>query len=188
MYLIIEVNGRRGWYWSEERVVTASHEIVYKPLFFDDKWKPVSLDFALDARARWRQMGYDVYIVRDRYDTDFVGEDYDQPSTGQDNREPVFVHTVGGDFGYWVHAAVTPNDGRCWCLKFSNPTLAAQSVFAATPEATISKARDLGFLQIEPPQPSPIKAQQEAERRRIEQEQRNSSPVTFLIRPGDRRQ
>jgi len=90
----------------------------------------------------------------------------------------------GDQFGYTVSPVILPT-GPAWCLKFTMPQLAEQSVFDESPEAVVEKARRLRFLEIEPPQPSPFKAQREADARAAAEQEKNR-PLANL-RPGDRR-
>lgn len=153
-------------------------------LFDDDPSKSVVMDRDYLEAARNRCLEQNILVhVASATDGEFLAE-YEL-SDGSDNRQPTFVHTVDGEWGYVVIPVVTPS-GRAWCLKFKNPNLAQQSVFDESPEAVIAKAQRLNFLQQEPPQVSPIRLQknvEEAQRQRDEENRLNQRPG---LRPGDR--
>jgi hypothetical protein len=190
VYLVLEWSGKRAWFAGTDVRLNEFQESVQVPLFNDEAAKLVEFDFAQDARNRWREycrkkFQSDLHISVEKYGT-FIDEDRPAPSTGRDDRMPMFVFTtVGDELGYLVHP-VTPPSGPCWCLKFSDHRLSSQNVFAESPEACVEKARTMGFLEIEKPQVYPLKAQRDAERKRLA-EQASRNPLAPRTRPGDQR-
>jgi hypothetical protein len=74
-----------------------------------------------------------------------------------------------------------------FCLKFDHPDLAEQSIFVpleAGPAAAVEKARQMHFLDVEKPKPSPQLAERESATREARQQEQIQQ--VGILRPGDR--
>src|SRR5689334_9901712 len=111
VYLVVVLSdGRRGWYVGSDTRLDEFKRPIQFPLFDDEKAKLITLDFALDARARWRdfcqqRFGSDLHISLDKYGH-FVEKDYGKALTERPVEHQVrFVPLVGGSVdGKGFHA------------------------------------------------------------------------------------
>jgi len=199
-FLVVEppyIKGR-AWFVSEARIII-DHEPVYVPMFDDEKSKQVTLDFALDARARWRHycqrtFKSDLHIVLEKYGP-FIDEHRLAPSTGQDSRQPEFVvfdNTNPPGLGLIVVPGNRP-EGPCWFVRAVDiPAFAAEgrhtvieSVVGATPQEAAQRAFDTYGSHILFGDPD-ADAREEKERQE-KLKQANSLPPGVIPRPGNRR-
>lgn len=192
VYLVYQMPNGRAWYTGEElRVIENSP--VYFPRFDDERGKQVSLEFALEARKRWREdprIRIETHIALEKYGQ-FIDEDREAPSTGRDDRDRVFVpFTNTNGLGLIASPGRTP-DGPCWYIRAADiPAFqkdgrhtAVESVSGPTPQAAAQAAFDRFGPQIlfEDPD-AKVRAAQQA-RERAEQE-KNRHFVN--LRPADR--
>lgn len=195
VYLVVVLkDGRRGWYVGTETRLNQLQEPTQVPLFDDEKSKQVTLEFALDTRARWRDFcrqgfGSDLHIALDKYGQ-FVEKDY---ATGLTER-PVehqarFVPLTGGGvdgLGYFVR--FSPERTRWYCRAIDIPSMSAEhrdkeTLWADSPEAVAQKILDVWGLKVAQPFDDPETFA------RVEQKRQQSEQKRFYrpgIRPGDR--
>src|SRR5882724_8676095 len=111
-------DGRRAWFVGTATWLNQIQQPVQVPLFDDEKSKPVSLEFALEARDRWqRDFGIDCHIAIER-DRVFIDEGRGNAAPEQDLRRPQFVKFSNG-LGIIVTPGNTPN-GQTWFVKASD--------------------------------------------------------------------
>jgi hypothetical protein len=194
VYLVVVLkDGRRGWYVASDTRLDEFKRPIQSPLFDDEKAKQVTLDFALDARERWRdycrqQLGADLRIAQEKYGT-FIEEDRPSPSTGQDDsRVRRFVPFTNG-LGLIVTPGNTPT-GPAWFVRASDIPFfvsngreaAVESVFGDTPESAAQRAVDVWGQQILFENPEAV-AERERQQKQAEQQKLNSRFAG--VRPGD---
>jgi hypothetical protein len=173
-------DGKRLWFSGIDRKVV-NFRWATIPRFDDEAKNSLRLDleFARTAQRRFREdLNIETKIARTP-DGEIIEEN--EPTVrGRDGRVPMFVFTNGDKEGYLV-IPVNLATGPAWCLRFENSQLANQPVFASSPEAAVEKARTMGFLKIEKPQPSPFKKQEQP----IVVERTSTLPPGARVRPGD---
>ncbi len=117
--------------------------------------------------------------------SEFIDEELKpEPAPGWKHEDCFVITDSASETGYYVIATRTPDLGPAFCLKFTNPLLANQSVLvslAAGPEEAVRRAETMGFLKFEPPKSSP-RAALRKEREAREQEQFQQIGI---LRPGD---
>jgi hypothetical protein len=191
VYLVGETrDGRRCWFSGTYKDEIRNFKPLQIPQFDDVTGKEVSLEFALEARKRWREdFGAVVHVALEKYGP-FISDDGSQNS-GDDNRTPQFVLFTNG-LGLTVTPGTRP-DGRCWYVRASDiPSFkdhqrhtAIESIGGATPEKAAQRAVDSWGLEIlfrDPDQD----ARDEAERQRVANGAKKRHLNGARIRPGDR--
>jgi hypothetical protein len=159
------------------------------PLIDDDARHsvPMTYEFAVTARRRWREeLNFNFHIALEQH-SEFIDEEDVAPVLPWNHRDHFVWVDAAADLGYTIRAVHTPQ-GKMFCLRFENPNLQAQSVFVPLedgPEACVVKAREMHFLELEPPKPSPFRAAREADAQR--QAQREVDKPCVNLRPGDRK-
>jgi hypothetical protein len=163
------------------------------PIADDDasQSKSMTFEIGLICQRRWRdELGQHWRMALEPY-----GNFVDEQSSGEVSQWQhidYFIMTDEvSDTGFLIRAVHTPQ-GKQFCLKFEHPDLQQQSIFVpfeAGPEACITKAREMHFLDLEPPKPNPLRAEREAEAQRQAQRQaqRDSNTRFGRLRPGDLR-
>jgi hypothetical protein len=119
VYLVgISKTGRRCWFTGTDTRLNRLQQPIQIPLFDDEQSKPVSLEFALEARDRWRRdFGIDGHIAIER-DGAFIDEDRGAPALEHDLRRPQFVPFTNG-LGLLVTPGRRP-EGPCWFVRASD--------------------------------------------------------------------
>jgi hypothetical protein len=144
----ISKDGKRCWFTGTDTRLNQLQQLIQVPLFDDEKSKPVSLEFALEARDRWRKdFGINCHIAIER-DGAFIDEDRGAPALEQDFRRAQFVSFTNG-LGLIATPGNTPA-GPCWFIKASDIPRFAQdgrytvieSVSGATPIEAAQRAVD----------------------------------------------
>lgn len=111
-------DGRRAWFVGTDTRLNQLQRPIQVPLFDDTNSKPVSFEFALEARNRWRRdFGIDCHIALER-DGVFIDEGRGNAAPEHDLRRPQFVKFSNG-LGIIVTPGTTPN-GQTWFVKASD--------------------------------------------------------------------
>src|SRR5882762_7675262 len=89
-------DGRRCWFVNTDTRLNKYQQPIQVPQFDDENSKQVTLEFALDARDRWRKdFGINVQIVLEKYGPS-IDEDRGTATPEQDLRRPEFVPFTNG--------------------------------------------------------------------------------------------
>jgi hypothetical protein len=151
----LQQNAQRAFFIGEDQRIV-NYRVVYIPLFDSEAQnsKAVSLEFAREARNRWRDAFNIVAHVALTTDGEFVEDDVPTAtSTGRDGRVPLKA-TLDGVTFYLVIPVRTPSDGACWCLRFDRPELANQTIFGPDAITVLRRAQDREILQFATPLPT----------------------------------
>lgn len=190
VYLVSETHdGRRCWFsGSFDTRTNKFQQPVNVPLFDDETGRQVSLEFAIEARKRWREdFGITVRICLEKYGQP-IGDDGSQNS-GEDNRTPQFVPFTNG-LGLTATPGTRP-DGRCWFVRavdipaFAEGTrhTAIESINGATPVEAAQRAVDCWGQQILFRDPNQDSRDEEARKKAaVEENKRRLNGAR--IRPG----
>jgi len=182
-------DGRRCWFIGTDTRLNRYQQPVQYPLFDDENSKQVTLEFALDARERWRkEFGIDCHIAIEKYGK-FIDDDHGNASPEQDLRQPQFVTFTNG-LGLFVTPGNTPK-GQAWFVKALDIPVfktdgrhtAIESVSGATPIEAAQRAVDSWGQEILFRDPSQDE-RDEITRQAQATQRRNQAPRN--IRPGDR--
>ena len=187
-------DGRRCWFVNTDTRLNRFQQPVQFPLFDDENSKQVSLEFALDARDRWRrEFGINAEIVVEKY-----GRPIDQKdSASLPIERPVehrsqFVPLTGGGVdgkGYFIH--FSPERKKWYCRAIDIPSMIAEhrdreTLWADSPEAVANKVLELWGINVAVPFEDPQAAVRAEQARLQEQAERKRSQTPRNIRPGDR--
>lgn len=188
VHLIFLQNGQRVWFARTDRredPITKRWTII--PIADTDARgsRPVTLEFALICQRRWRdELHLNVRIAFGPHEQ-FIDTDEPKPAPVWKHIDH-FIHTDPEETeGFPVRAVCTP-EGKMFCLRFDHPDLAEQSIFVpleAGPAAAVQKAKEMHFLDVEKPKPSPFRAQREAAARDAVEQQ--EVEIHGRRRPGD---
>lgn len=183
-------DGRRCWFAGTDTRLNRFSQPVQFPLFDDESSKQVSLEFALDARDRWKnEFGIDCHIALEKYGK-FIEDDHRPQAPEQDLRHPQFVPFTNG-LGLQVTPGRTPR-GDAWFVRAADIPAFAQdgrhtaveSVSGATPIEAAERAVDSWGQEILFRDPAQDERDEKARQQAQAVQQRNQTPRN--IRPGDR--
>jgi hypothetical protein len=183
-------DGHRCWFVNTDTRLNRFQQPVQYPLFDDEASKQVTLEFALDARERWKkEFGIDCHIAVEKYGK-FIEDDHGPQAPEQDLRQPQFVPFTNG-LGLIVTPGNTPK-GQAWFVKASDiPAFnidrrhtAIESVSGATPIEAAQRAVDSWGQEILFRDPAQDERDEKARQQSQAAQQRNQTPRN--IRPGDR--
>ncbi len=175
-------DGRRCWFTGTDTRLNRFSQPVQFPLFDDEASKQVSLEFALDARERWKkEFGIDCHIALEKYGK-FIEDDHGLQAPEQDLRQPQFVPFTNG-LGLIAFPATRPA-GWCWAIRSVDiPSFQTdkkyttiETIFGPTPEAAAQRAVDLYGQEILFVNPNAI----------VEQVPAQKQIYIPGMRPGDR--
>jgi len=184
-------DGRRCWFVGTDARLNQYQQPIQVPQFDDENSKPVSLEFALDAKVRWkREFGIDCHIAIEKYG-EFIEDDHGPQAPEQDLRQPQFVPFTNG-LGLQVTPGRTPR-GDAWFVRAAGIPAFAQdgrhtvieSVSGATPIEAAQRAIDSWGQEILFRDPAQDERDEKARNQVQEAQRRNQTPQN--IRPGDRR-
>lgn len=189
-YLVIQLpNGSRAWYVGSDARLNKFKEPIQVPLFDDASAKRVSLEFAIDARKKWRDYcierhGSDLFVATEQHGT-FIDFNDESLALETDRRQRTFVKFTNGLGLYAVPGRGT--HGTTWFVKPADiPSFVSdgrhtviESVSGPTPEAAAQRAVDSWGQQILFPDPSAAKAPEQ--NRPVVQQK-----LVVGLRPGDR--
>jgi hypothetical protein len=182
--------GARAWFVALDSRLDKYKRPVQFPLFDDEASKQVSLEFALDARDRWKKdFGIDCNIAVEKYGP-FIGDDHGPQAPEQDLRQPQFVPFTNG-LGLQVTPGRTPR-GDAWFVRAVDIPAFAQdgrhtvieSVSGATPIEAAQRAVDTYGQEILFRDPNQDALDERARQQEQVAQKRNQTPRN--IRPGDR--
>jgi hypothetical protein len=183
-------DGRRCWFVNTDTRLNKYQQPIQVPQFDDENSKPVTLEFALDAKARWkREFGIDCYIAVEKFGQ-FIEDDHGPQAPDQDLRQPQFVPFTNG-LGLIVTPGNTPK-GQAWFVKASDiPAFkidgrhtAIESVSGGTPVEAAQRAVDSWGQEILFRDPAQDERDEKARQQAQVVQQRNQTRRN--IRPGDR--
>ena len=186
--------GARAWFVALDSRLDKYKRPVQFPLFDDTNAKQISLEFALDARERWRKdFGINVQITLEKYGLPFDEKGSAPLLTERSVDHPSqFVPLTGGGVdgkGYFIH--FSPERKKWYCRAIDIPSMVAEhrdreTLWADKPEDVANKILELWGINIAVPfdDPNAI-ARAEAERQQAQaaQQRNNRTPG---MRPGDR--
>jgi hypothetical protein len=186
----VQLSGQRIWQCGLDRQQNpTTKQWFVVPLFDDDprQSKPLPLERAIICKRRWLDdLKLHVHLSLHPFGP-FIDDEPEAKRPMWEHRDFFVLTDELNATGFYVRAVHTPA-GPAFCLKFTNPLLEAQSIITPLsdgPEGPIRKARERHFLDIEPPQPSPFRAQREFAAREAAEQQ--DIQVQGRVRPGDRR-
>jgi hypothetical protein len=175
-------DGRRCWFVNTDTRLNKYQQPIQVPQFDDENSKPVSLEFALDAREKWRrEFGIECHIAIERYGP-FIEDGRGPQAPEQDLRQPQFVPFTN-DLGLQVTPAARPT-GWCWAVRSvdipffqqDKKYTSIETIFGDTPEAAAQRAVDLYGQEILFANPNAIAEPAPAQKK----------VFTPGVRPGDR--
>jgi hypothetical protein len=185
-------DGRRCWCVGTNTKINRFQQPVQYPLFDDESSKQFSLEFALDARERWKNdFGINVQITLEKYGQP-IDEDRASAAPEQDRRQSEFVPFSNG-LGLKVVPGITPKQGQVWFVRAADIPAFSQdgrhtvieSVSGATPTEAAQRAVDSWGQEILFRDPAQDERDEKARQQARAEQQRNQTPRN--IRPGDRR-
>jgi hypothetical protein len=189
-------DGRRCWFVNTDARLNKYQQPIQVPQFDDENSKQVTLEFALDARERWRKdFGINVQITLEKYGKPF-DEDHGIAAPALTERPiehpTTHVPLYGGGFdgkGYFIH--YSPERQKFYCRSIDIPSMIAEhrdreTLWADKPEDVANKILELWGVKIAVPVEDPEAIEREQFARQQEQaaQKRNQTPRN--IRPGDR--
>jgi len=164
------------------------------PLFDDESSKQVTLEFALDARERWRKdFGINVQITLEKYGPPFDEKDSAPLLTERLADHPSqFVPLTGGGVdgkGYFIH--FSPERKKWYCRAIDIPSMVAEhrdreTLWADKPEDVANKIIELWGTTIAVPVVDPEAVERERFARQQAQAAQQRNDRTPGMRPGDR--
>jgi len=186
--------GRRCWFVNTDARLNKYQQPIQVPQFDDENSKQISLEFALDARERWRKdFGINVQITLEKYGLPFDEKDSAPLLTERPVDHPSqFVPLTGGGVGgrgYFIH--FSPERKKWYCRAIDIPSMVAEhrdreTLWADKPEDVANKILELWGIKIAIPFDDPeaiARKDQERQQAQVAQQRNNRTPG---IRPGDR--